>query len=169
MAVNVSALQVREALVDEVAAAMARHRLAQGALELELTESVLLDNPAAAVGIMRSLSGLGVTLAIDDFGTGYSSLASLQHLPLQRLKLDQSFVRSLDSADSQEICSAILGMARALGLGITAEGVETRAQHDWLRERGCDEFQGYLLARPLPFEEVLARLPDTMARWMFRT
>ena len=159
MAVNVSALQVRQGLVDEVAAVMERHGLPAGALELELTESVLLANPDSATGIMKALSGLGASIAIDDFGTGYSSLAYLQHLPLQRLKLDQSFVRGLDSgADGQAICHAIIGMAQALGLGTTAEGVETRDQHEWLRARGCQEFQGYLLARPMSFEEILAHL-----------
>ncbi|WP_431472814.1 bifunctional diguanylate cyclase/phosphodiesterase [Luteimonas dalianensis] len=159
MAVNVSALQVRGGLVGEVSAVMERYHLPPGALELELTESVLLNNPATASGIMRALSELGATIAIDDFGTGYSSLAYLQHLSLQRLKLDRSFVRDLESsADAQAICSAILGMARALGLSVTAEGVETRPQQDWLRARGCDEFQGFLLARPVPFEELLKRL-----------
>ncbi|NLC60403.1 MAG: EAL domain-containing protein, partial [Gammaproteobacteria bacterium] len=159
MAVNVSALQVRQGLVDEVAVVMERHGLPAGALELELTESVLLANPDSATGIMKALSGLGASIAIDDFGIGYSSLAYLQHLPLQRLKLDQSFVRGLDSgADGQAICHAIIGMAQALGLGTTAEGVETRDQHEWLRARGCQEFQGYLLAQPMSFEEILAHL-----------
>lgn len=159
IAVNISALQVREELVDEVKAVIARYRLPPGVLELELTESVLLANPAAAAGIMHRLGELGISMAIDDFGTGYSSLAYLQHLPLERLKLDQSFVRSLSSStDSQAIISAVLGMAQALGLAITAEGVETRAQLEWLLARGCDEFQGFLLAGPMPFEQVLARL-----------
>ncbi|MEN1925779.1 bifunctional diguanylate cyclase/phosphodiesterase [Luteimonas qiangzhengi] len=159
MAVNVSALQVREALVDEVAAVMARYALPPGVLELELTESVLLVSPETAARIMQPLSALGASISIDDFGTGYSSMAYLQHLPLQRLKLDKSFVRDLDSGtDGQAICYAILGMAQALGLGVTAEGVETPAQHEWLRARGCDEFQGYLLAKPMPFETLVARL-----------
>ena len=157
--VNVSALQVREELVDEVRAVVTRHRLPPGVLELELTETVLLSNPAAAAGIMHGLGALGTSMSIDDFGTGYSSLAYLQHLPLERLKLDQSFVRSLSSSfDSQAIISAILGMAQALGLEVTAEGVETRAQLEWLLARGCGEFQGFLLARPMPFEQILARV-----------
>ena len=160
MAINVSALQVRDGLVDDVRAVMERYSLPPGALELELTESVLLTNPASATGIMRALSDLGATIAIDDFGTGYSSLGYLQHLPLQRLKLDRSFVRDLEnSADAQAICSAILGMAQALGLSITAEGIETPFQQAWLRDRGCDEYQGFFLAKPLRFEDILARLP----------
>src|SRR5690606_23530336 len=160
MAINVSALQVRDGLVDDVRAVMERYSLPPGALELELTESVLLTNPASATGIMRALSDLGASIAIDDFGTGYSSLGYLQHLPLQRLKLDRSFVRDLEnSADAQAICSAILGMAQALGLSITAEGIETPFQQAWLCDRGCDEYQGFLLAKPLPFEDILARLP----------
>src|SRR5690606_7944778 len=164
MAINVSALQVRDGLVDDVRAVMERYSLPPGALELELTESVLLTNPASATGIMRALSDLGATIAIDDFGTGYSSLGYLQHLPLQRLKLDRSFVRDLEnSADAQAICSAILGMAQALGqavgVPIPAAGTETPFQQAWLRDRGCDEYQGFFLAKPLRFEDILARLP----------
>ena len=159
MGVNVSALQFQEGLVADVASAVSDYGLPPGRLELELTESVLLDSPADARTVMQDLSALGASLAIDDFGTGYSSLAYLKALPLQRLKLDQSFVRDLGSDPGNEaISEAILGMARSLGLEVTAEGVETEAQLGWLHTRGCGEFQGFLLARPAPFDEVLARL-----------
>ena len=165
MGVNVSALQMQEQLVEDVAAVTEAFGLPRGALELELTESVLLSNPAAARRVMEALSDLGASIAIDDFGTGYSSLAYLKHLPLQRLKLDQSFVRDLGrDPDNEAICSAILRMAQALELRVTAEGVETREQHDWLHQRGCEEFQGYLLAMPAAFDEVLARLGRGPAR-----
>ena len=159
MGVNVSALQFQQHLVEDVAAVMAEAKLPPGRLELELTESVLLDSPADARRVMEALSGMGVSLAIDDFGTGYSSLAYLKHLPLQRIKLDQSFVRDLGrDPDNEAICAAILRMAHGLEVSVIAEGVETWHQHEWLRREGCEEFQGYLLARPAPFGEVLDRL-----------
>ena len=159
MGVNVSALQFQEGLVQEVAALVSELGLPRGRLELELTESVLLDNPAEARAAMEALGELGASLAIDDFGTGYSSMAYLKDLPVQRLKLDQSFVRDLGrDPESEAICEAILRMARGLGLGVIAEGVEVRHQQEWLRQRGCDAFQGYLLARPDDFDAVLRRL-----------
>jgi len=161
MGVNVSALQFQQHLVEDVAAVMAEANLPPGRLELELTESVLLDSPAEARRVMEALSMMGVSLAIDDFGTGYSSLAYLKHLPLQRIKLDQSFVRDLGrDPDNEAICAAILRMAHGLEVSVIAEGVETWHQHEWLRRAGCEEFQGYLLARPAPFDEVLRRLGD---------
>ena len=157
--VNVSALQFEEGLVDDVRAVVEVYGLPAERLELELTESVLLARPAEARAAMEALSALGASLAIDDFGTGYSSLAYLKDLPLQRLKLDQSFVRDLGrDPDCEAICAAILRMAQGLALGVIAEGVETPGQHAWLRERGCDEFQGFLLARPAPFGNVVKRL-----------
>ena len=160
--VNVSALQFQEGLVEDVRALVEGFGLPAERLELELTESVLLARPAEARRAMEALNALGASLAIDDFGTGYSSLAYLKDLPLQRLKLDQSFIRDLGrDPDSEAICAAILRMARGLSLGVIAEGVETPGQHAWLRERGCDEFQGYLFARPAPFADVLERLGAT--------
>ena len=159
MGVNISALQFQQHLVEDVAAVMVESGLPRGRLELELTESVLLDSPMEARRCMEALSALGASLAIDDFGTGYSSLAYLKHLPLQRLKLDQSFVRDLGrDPDNEAICAAILRMAQGLDLVVIAEGVETWHQHEWLRLRGCEEFQGYLLARPAAFDDVLRRL-----------
>ncbi|MBJ6985083.1 EAL domain-containing protein [Luteimonas sp. MC1750] len=161
MGVNVSALQFQQHLVEDVAQVMAEFRLPRGRLELELTESVLLASPVDARRVMEALSALGVSLAVDDFGTGYSSLAYLKHLPVERLKLDQSFVRDLGrDPDTEAICDAILRMAQGLELAVIAEGVETWHQHEWLRARGCDEFQGFLLARPAPFDAVLRELGE---------
>ncbi|MEN1928856.1 EAL domain-containing protein [Luteimonas sp. MJ250] len=163
--VNVSALQFQEGLVQEVGQLLAEFGLPRDRLELELTESVLLESPADARMAMKALGDLGVSLAIDDFGTGYSSMAYLKDLPVQRLKLDQSFVRDLGrDPESEAICEAILRMAKGLGLGVVAEGVEARHQHEWLRKRGCDAFQGYLLARPQDFDAVLERLRQIAAR-----
>lgn len=165
MGVNISPLQFQEGLVDGVREVMRTFRLPGDRLELELTESVLLASPLEARSAMRTLTGLGASIAIDDFGTGYSSLAYLKDLPLQRLKIDQSFVRDLGRDPGNEaICAAILQMAQGMEIKVVAEGIETWQQHAWLRERGCDEFQGYLLARPLPFEEVLCRL-GTRTGW----
>jgi diguanylate cyclase (GGDEF)-like protein/PAS domain S-box-containing protein len=161
MGVNISALQFQERLVEDVARVIAEYHLPRGALELELTESVLLASPSAARRDMAALSRLGASLAIDDFGTGYSSLAYLKHLPLQRLKLDQSFVRDLGrDPDNEAICAAILQMALGLELSVIAEGVETPQQHEWLRRHGCEEFQGFLLARPAAFDDVLRALGE---------
>ncbi|MBI3156884.1 MAG: EAL domain-containing protein [Burkholderiales bacterium] len=150
--VNVSALQLHDpGFADGVRAAMRRHGVAPGRLVLELTESTLL---AEGEGIARAVAKLreaGVQLAIDDFGTGYSSLAALKLVRPEWLKIDRSFVRDLPArADDCALAEAIFGMARALGIGVVAEGVETEAQRDWLLARGGSVQQGYLWSRPVP-------------------
>jgi diguanylate cyclase (GGDEF)-like protein len=129
--------------------------LEASALEIEITESVLMKNGDAALDILKELKSLGIQLAIDDFGTGYSSLAYLTQFPIDRLKIDRSFMTAVD-IDSQEqaIVSAIIAMAKSMQLHVTAEGVETEGQAGFLKTRSCDEFQGYLFARPLPAKEV---------------
>jgi len=159
IAVNVSAAQFQHGLAEDVAAVMREFALPPKVLELELTESVVMADPNAAIRSMAGLSELGVSIAIDDFGTGYSSLAYLKRLPLDRLKLDRSFVQDLGrDPDDEAICDAIIRLAQSLELGTTAEGVETETQWRWLMERGCEEVQGYLFARPAPFEEIVGRL-----------
>ena len=159
IAVNVSAAQFAHDLQADVVAVVDEFGLPDGALELELTESLLMANPDRAIETMRGLAERGVCMAIDDFGTGYSSLAYLKRLPLDRLKIDRSFVKDLgEDQDDAEICASIIGLGHSLGLTIVAEGVETEGQLEWLRARGCDELQGYLLARPQPFEAVLELL-----------
>ncbi|MDR7335590.1 EAL domain-containing protein [Roseateles asaccharophilus] len=158
VAVNVSALQFQQPhFVENVAAALRDAALPASMLELELTEGVLLGDADEGLKRMQALAGLGVTLSIDDFGTGYSSLAYLKRFPIQRLKIDRSFVKGLPGDPSDAgIANAIVQMGRALGLQVIAEGVETEAQRDFLAQAGCHEFQGYLYApalRPDEFEQ----------------
>jgi diguanylate cyclase (GGDEF)-like protein len=151
ISVNVSARQFRERdWVRHVAAALAESGLAPRFLELELTESLIMQDPRKAVVVMQELRDLGVQIAIDDFGTGYSNLSSLKTFPISRLKIDQSFVRGLPEAlGDSAITGAVISLGHQLGLGVTAEGVETAAQMTFLRENGCDDVQGYLIGRPM--------------------
>jgi len=159
IAVNVSAAQFQQGLVDDVLSVMQAFALPADVLELELTESVVMASPDNVIRDMATLRDAGVCIAIDDFGTGYSSLAYLKRLPLHRVKLDRSFVQDLGrDPDDEAICDAIIRMAQRLGLCTTAEGVETDLQRTWLAAHGCDELQGYLFARPAPFGDVLALL-----------
>jgi len=161
VAVNVSALQFRQkGFSDRVANVLAASALPARLLELELTESILVHDADEALQRLHVLAELGVRLSIDDFGTGYSSLAYLKRFPIGKLKIDHSFVAGLPDDESDAgIVSAILQMARALGMKVIAEGVETEAQRQFLRDAGCDEFQGWLFAPALDslsFEQRLA-------------
>jgi diguanylate cyclase (GGDEF)-like protein/PAS domain S-box-containing protein len=160
MGVNLSARQLREGdLVDYVRELLATYRLQPGDLELEITESTAMENADTTIGILRRLRELGVALAIDDFGTGYSSLAYLKLLPIQRLKLDRSFVRDIETDHNDAIiCSATIALAHSLGLEVVAEGVETEAQLTYLKYLGCDLIQGYYFSKPLPGDELTAFL-----------
>ena len=152
VSINVSALQLRDdSLVQTLGAALQRHGLPSGAVELELTESMLMDHAEQTLARLHAIKQLGVELAIDDFGTGYSSLNYLKRFPLDRLKVDRSFVRDMlhDPADLA-IAHAIIGLGHTLGLRVVAEGVETEREAQTLREAGCDELQGFLLAHPMP-------------------
>ncbi|HOL36532.1 MAG TPA: EAL domain-containing protein [Rubrivivax sp.] len=161
IAVNVSALQFQQPhFVERVASVLAVAGLPAGLLELELTESILLHDAEEALARLCALARIGVRLAIDDFGTGYSSLVYLKRFPIDKLKIDRSFVRGLpDDASDAGIVQAILQMARALGKRVIAEGVETEAQRQFLQAAGCEEFQGWLYAPaldPLSLEQRLA-------------
>jgi diguanylate cyclase (GGDEF)-like protein/PAS domain S-box-containing protein len=159
IAVNVSALQFGYALEEDVAGVVEEFQLPAGILELEITESVILEHPERAIEAMQRISALGVCLSVDDFGTGYSSLAYLRRLPIHRLKIDRSFVEDLpDDREAASICESIIALAHSLHLQTVGEGVETQAQLQWLRANGCDEVQGFLLARPAPFADILATL-----------
>jgi diguanylate cyclase (GGDEF)-like protein/PAS domain S-box-containing protein len=164
VAVNLSAIQFAQAwLAEHVTRIAAEAGVPPHSLELELTEAVALKHPEAARQTMAALSAAGFRLSIDDFGTGYSSMSYLKRFAVDKLKIDQSFVRELTvDRDDQAIVTAIVQMAHSLGMTTIAEGVETEAQRDFLRERGCDELQGYLFSRPLApadFEAFLARTP----------
>ena len=162
LAINISGQQFKQPdFVTQVAAAIGKHHIDPSRLKLELTESVALDDIDAVVEKMRALRNeLGVTLSLDDFGTGYSSLSYLKRLPLDQIKIDQSFVRDLtiDSSDAVMV-KTIIDMAKNFGLNVIAEGVETQAQFDFLKENGCMAFQGYLFSKPVPLEafEVLLK------------
>ncbi|RMF17040.1 MAG: EAL domain-containing response regulator [Gammaproteobacteria bacterium] len=155
VAVNVSPHQfMQETFVEEVGVAIREAALADGLLELEITEGVLAQNPGLAVDSLNRLKRMGVRIAIDDFGTGYSNLAALKQYPLDLLKVDRSFIDGLPEDDNDAaIASTILSMGRHLGYRTLAEGVETQAQLDWLRQQGCDAMQGYLRARPMPLDQ----------------
>lgn len=151
IAVNVSALQFQQPqFVDRVAEVLRKHTLAPDRLELELTETILLHDADEALARLRALAALGVRLSIDDFGIGYSSMAYLKRFPIDKLKIDRSFIQGLpeDSRDAG-IVRAIIQMTRALGMKVIAEGVETEPQHHFLAEAGCEQFQGFLYAPAL--------------------
>jgi diguanylate cyclase (GGDEF)-like protein/PAS domain S-box-containing protein len=156
VSVNVSARQLAQpGFVDEVRSALASTGLAPSSLELELTESALIENLDRAAAMLGELNALGVKLAVDDFGTGYSGLAYLRRFPIDILKLDRSFVLCEDGRISAfDFIKAFVDMAHALRMSVVAEGVETTEVLDFLRAANCDEVQGYLLARPMPFADL---------------
>jgi EAL domain-containing protein (putative c-di-GMP-specific phosphodiesterase class I) len=156
--VNLSARQIDDPrIVRTVEDILARTGLPPEHLTLEITESALMKDAAAALGVLGALKELGVLLAIDDFGTGYSSLSYLQRFPLDILKIDRSFVESLGvNVGDEAIVSAVITLAHALGLQVVAEGVETDEQLEALRSFGCDLAQGFLFSKPLPASEVAA-------------
>jgi diguanylate cyclase (GGDEF)-like protein len=155
MAVNVSARQLAEAnFVDVVRQALAESQLDPRLLELELTETTLMEHVEESLDRLRQLRDLGVTITIDDFGTGYSSLSYLQKLPVASVKIDLSFVRDMSGASTTiPVIQAIIDLAHGMGLQVVAEGVETEQQLQTLSELGCDNIQGYLVSRPIPAKE----------------
>jgi EAL domain-containing protein (putative c-di-GMP-specific phosphodiesterase class I) len=155
LAVNVSARQFRQSdFVAQVQAAMKHHAINPKLLKLELTESLLQESIEETIAIMTLLHMTGVQFSLDDFGTGFSSLQYLKRLPLDQIKIDQSFVQDIgtDSSDVA-VVRATIAMAQSLGLDIIAEGVETEEQRQLLLKNGCAKYQGYLFGRPLPVEQ----------------
>ena len=160
MAVNVSGIQLqRSEFVSSVKKVLDDVGLPATHLELELTESVIMAQPEQTIETLLELSKLGVAIAIDDFGTGHSSLAYLKRLPLDKVKIDRSFVKNLpDDEEDIAIAGVILALSKSLGLRVIAEGVETREQRDFLAQLGCDEAQGYYYSRPVSpqdFQQIL--------------
>jgi diguanylate cyclase (GGDEF)-like protein len=166
MSVNLSPVQFRERGVELLIERVLRESgLEPEALDVELTENAVIENSQTAAQSLRYLHQLGVTLSIDDFGTGYSSLSYIKRLPVQRLKIDQTFVQNLEhSANDEVIVRAIINLGHSLGLKVIAEGVETEGQLERLRQLGCDEVQGFLVSPPISAEA----LEDWIAAGSFR-
>ena len=162
VSVNISVHQVRLGnLTSLVRQVLEDSGLPAHQLELELTESQMLDHVETIARSFQQLRALGVKLAIDDFGTGFSSLSYLKRFPADVLKIDQSFIRDLSaSAEDAAITRAIIAMAHSLELEVVAEGVEEQAQLEFLKAHGCDEIQGYLIARPLTVDAFVALLEE---------
>jgi diguanylate cyclase (GGDEF)-like protein len=160
VSINISSLQLqRPEFVETIRAALLKHAVPAHHLELELTEGAMVGNVDRAIGIMRALKALGVQLALDDFGTGYSSLNYLRRFPIDKLKIDQSFVRDIKTdAGAAGICRAIITLGHELNMTVLAEGVETAEQVDHLRRQACDQFQGFYFGRALPAPQALALL-----------
>lgn len=164
IAVNLSPIQFRDPeLPAKIASIIRRTGLPPERLELEITEGVLIEDADTALSMLLELKSLGVRISMDDFGTGYSSLSYLKRFPFDKIKIDRSFVSQLEAgSEDAAIVKAILAMGHSLGMVATAEGVESAEQFDYLQLEGCDEAQGYLLGRPMPFEYAMAlcNVPD---------
>src|SRR5262249_22235335 len=156
IAVNISALQFRgPGLTQVVIAALAASGLHPARLEIEITETVLLQDTATTLAVLHQLRALGIRIALDDFGTGYSSLTHLQSFPFDKIKIDRSFVSDIaENAGSLNIVRAVAALAHGMGMTATTEGVETREQLETVQAEGCTEMQGYLFSRPLPAHEI---------------
>jgi EAL domain-containing protein (putative c-di-GMP-specific phosphodiesterase class I) len=164
IAVNVSARQFKHPdFVQHVMTLLQKTQASAHLLKLELTESMLLGDTQDAVGKMAELRAQGVKFSLDDFGTGYSSLSYLKMLPLEQLKIDQSFVRDvLSDPNDAAIARTVLALGTSLGLSVVAEGVETQGQREFLMEAGCKWFQGYLFGKPVPIADFKFRDPASL-------
>ena len=165
VSVNLSARQfMQDDLLEDVADILAETGLAASSLELEITESVLMDQSEAGIRTLGRLRALGVRLVLDDFGTGYSSLSYLKNLPLDTIKIDRSFVAGIEENADRSIVEAVVALAHGLGIGVVAEGIETRRQAQRLLELGCDLGQGYLFSRPVPAAQTARLLRAPVGR-----
>jgi EAL domain-containing protein (putative c-di-GMP-specific phosphodiesterase class I) len=162
IAVNVSACQFHDpSFVSQVSEILGRHKIKPGRLKFELTESLVLDNVEEAVIKMQTLRNFGVYFSIDDFGTGFSSLSYLTKLPLDQLKIDQTFIRNMCMNDRDAVVvQTIIGMANNLGIEVIAEGVELESQRAFLEKHNCNLCQGYLFSQPLALDAFEAKLKD---------
>lgn len=165
IAVNVSAIQFQQpGLEQSVLSALAAAGLAPHRLELEITESVLVQDAEAVIACLHRLKSFGVRIALDDFGTGYSSLSYLRRFPFDKLKIDRSFVKDIDNLSTAAIVNAIVNLGIALGMTITAEGIETEEQLAATRTQGCNEIQGYLYSKPLPVDRLVQFIGQRSAK-----
>ncbi len=161
ISVNVSIPQFRrDNFVDTVIDATKEHNVEPSKLELEITENILMDDPQMVIDALAKLKEQGISIALDDFGTGYSSFGYLQKLPIDRLKVDRSFINDVNSKGDSILADTIIGLGKQLGLKVIAEGIEVQAQEDHLLHQECDEVQGFYYAKPMPSEEFLAFLKD---------
>ena len=156
VAVNVSGQQIEgSGLIADIGKALERHKVDPKWLEVELTESSLMENTSHTITTLQTLKNMGVRISIDDFGTGYSSLAYLRRFPIDKLKIDIAFIREVTSnPQDAAIARAIIELAHSLDLKVIAEGVETPEQRAFLTENHCDQIQGYLVSKPLPLDEL---------------
>jgi len=157
VAVNLSAVQFKQKdLVEDIGARLREHGVSGEMLELELTESLFMEDVNATSRTLHQLKDLGISLAVDDFGTGYSSLSYLKRYPIDKIKIDRSFIRDVPAdADDVAITLAIISLATNLGLKVVAEGVETQTQRTFLEDNQCGYIQGYLVSRPLDPQDML--------------
>ena len=155
IAVNLTARQfVDDNLLTDLAAILAETGMEAGLLELEIAESLLMQDVKRALQVLNGLKKLKIRIAIDDFGIGYSSLSALKQFPLDSIKIDRSFIRDVTSvAEDKALTEAIIAMGRTLSLTVVAQGVETREQADFLRDNACDEFQGFYFNKPMPADQ----------------
>ena len=174
VAVNLSAVQFRQNNFGEMIKEILReYELDPSGLELEITESAVMHNAEASIALLLELKAMGLKLAVDDFGTGYSSLSYLKRFPIDKLKIDQSFVRDITvDSDDAVIVSTIINMARTLKLKVIAEGVETAEQLSFLKHQECDEIQGYYFSKPMPPEKInslLASGYEVDGQWSYQS
>ena len=156
MAVNLSPRQFAdEHLLRDIDEALAASGMSPALLQLEVTESMVMQNVSRAIKVLEAIQSRGIRLAIDDFGTGYSSMSLMKQFPIDTIKIDRSFVRDLaDDSEDQAIAQAIIRMGKALGMTVIAEGVETIEQETFLRDHACDEMQGFLFSKPVPPQQL---------------
>jgi EAL domain-containing protein (putative c-di-GMP-specific phosphodiesterase class I) len=164
VAINLSPRQFQhDLLLQDIDDILAETGMRPEFLELEVTESMVMQNIDRAIALLAAIKRRGVRLAMDDFGTGYSSMSLVKRFPIDTLKIDRSFIRELpEDKEDKAIADAIIGFGKALGLKIVAEGVETDGQQAFLRDHACDEMQGYLFSRPVPAEEIPALFHPSM-------
>ncbi len=160
VSVNMSTAQLEDTgMVDYLRKLVTEFNIPAGAIELELSESTVMHNPNRSVEILTAVRALGVGVAVGEFGTGYSSMSTLHRVPADKIKIDRSVVHGVHRDENNAaICRSIISLAHGKGLRVVAEGVEMHEEHQWLRANGCDGLQGYLFARPAPFEDMLKAL-----------